>query len=256
MKNVAVIFAGGVGTRMYGDLPKQFLEVSEKPIIIQTLELFSINEQIDSIYIACVKDYIPMLRKMIRKFNIRKVAKVFPGGETGQDSIFLGLSKVKKDYENACVVLHDGVRPLVDQATISKCIKDAHKFGCAVTVTPIYETPIISKNGEYVTDVVERSWSYTAQAPQCFNLNEILKWHKEERSKERPYEGVVDSCSLAFKYGEKPHLTIGNRGNIKVTTMEDYLTLIANSAAQNYEQLFILQENRRNAEGRSRKHKN
>ena len=95
----------------------------------------------------------------------------------------------------------------------------------------------------------EREKVYTAQAPQVFRLAEILAWHEQERASENPYDGIVDSCGLAFKYGKNPHMTVGNRGNIKVTTMEDYLTLISNSAAANYEQLFRLAENREKAEG-------
>lgn len=249
MKNIAVVFAGGVGSRMYGDLPKQFLEVNEKPIIIQTLELFEVNDKIDEIYIACIKDYISVLEGMIKKFNVQKVVRVFPGGESGQDSIYIGLSEVKKDNDNAVVLIHDGVRPLVDQKTIDACIEDVNKYGSAITSTPVFETPLFTEDGETVSAMPERSKSYTAQAPQCFVLNDILEWHKRERQEAVPYEGIVDSCGLAFKYGAKPHLTEGNRGNIKVTTVEDYLTLIANSTAQNYEMLFKLTENKRKKEG-------
>lgn len=245
MKNIAVVFAGGVGSRMYSDLPKQFLEVNEKPIIIQTLELFEVNEKIDEIYIACIEQYIPLLNDMLKKFNVQKVVRVFPGGASGQDSIYIALSEVKKDHDDAVVLIHDGVRPLVDQRTINACIADVNEYGSAITSTPVFETPLFTDDGKTVGAMPERSKTYTAQAPQCFMLNDILGWHDKERVLDEPYSGIVDSCGLAFKYGAKPHLTEGNRGNIKVTTMEDYLTLIANSTAQNYEQLFKLTENKR-----------
>ena len=248
MKNIALIFAGGVGSRMYGDLPKQFLEVNGKPIIIQTLELFEANENIDEIYVACIEEYIETLEKMVKKFNVSKISKIFSGGISGQDSIYKGLSEIKKENENALVLLHDGVRPLVEQKTINNCISDAKKFGSAITVTPIFETPIVSDDGEYVSSMPERARMYTAQAPQCFYLNDILSWHEREHGSVDPYFGVVDSCGLAFKNGVKPHLTLGNRGNIKVTTMEDYLTLVSSSAMTNYEQLFKLAENRKKNE--------
>ncbi|MBR1801842.1 2-C-methyl-D-erythritol 4-phosphate cytidylyltransferase [Candidatus Saccharibacteria bacterium] len=253
MKNIAMIFAGGVGSRMHSDIPKQFLEVGGKPIIIQTLELFELNENVDAIYVACVKEYIATLEEMIRKFNVQKVVRVFPGGETGQDSIYIGLSEIKKDYDDALVLIHDGVRPLVEQKTIDRCVEDALKYGSAVTSTPAFETPILTEDGEYVAAMPERQKVYTAQAPQCFKLSDILKWHEAERMNENPYSGIVDSCGLAFKYGGNPHLTIGNRGNIKVTTLEDYLVLVSNSAAQNYEQLFKLSENRKVHEGENEK---
>jgi len=256
MKNIALIFAGGVGSRMHGDVPKQFLEVSGKPIIILTLELFEQNDNIDEIYIACVKQYIPQLEDMIRRFSVTKVRRVFPGGASGQDSIYKGLKEIQKDhFDNPVVLIHDGVRPLVNQKTINNCVRDAHKYGSAITVTPAFETPLISEDGGgVVSSMPERSKVYTAQAPQCFRLEDVVRWHENERNKnEEPYEGIVDSCGLCFKYGGNPHLTEGNRGNIKVTTMEDYLTLISNSSAANYEQLFKLQANLRKAEEKKAK---
>ena len=244
MKNVAIIFAGGTGSRMHGDVPKQFLEVSGKPIIIQTLELFEVNEDIDEIYVACVAEHIPTLEDMISRFMVHKIRRIFPGGKTGQDSIYKALTEVKKDHDDAYVLIHDGVRPLVDQATINRCIQDVEKYGSAITATPAFETPLLSEDGKTVDKMPERSKVYTAQAPQCFKLSEILAWHEKERATENPYEDVVDSCGLAFKYGGNPHLTEGNRGNVKVTTVEDYLTLISNSAVANYGQLFRLIENR------------
>lgn len=243
MKNIALIFAGGVGTRMHSELPKQFLEINGKPIIIQTLELFEANPDIAEIYIACVASHIDYLNDLIQKFHISKITAVFPGGETGQDSIYIGLSKIKEQNENALVLIHDGVRPLVDQETINSCIKDANEFGSSITATPVYETPLLSEDGLTIDSMLDRKNTYTAKAPQCFYLNDILGWHNNERSLDTPYDGIVDSCGLAFKYGVKPHLTIGNRGNIKVTTMEDYLVLVANASAENYAKLFELREN-------------
>lgn len=245
MRNIVLIFAGGVGNRMYGDEPKQFLEVSGKPIIVQTIELFEQNEQVDEIYIACVKKYIPRLEEAVRRFSVTKIRRIFPGGRTGMDSIYRGLSEIAEDHEDATVLIHDGVRPLVDQKTISNCIADVEKFGSAVTVTPAFETPIISEDGKEVGQMVVRDKMYTVQAPQCFRLREILKFHEKERTGKAPYEGIVDSCGLAFKHGLKAHMTEGNRGNVKVTTLEDYLTLISNSAVENYRQLFRLAENRK-----------
>ena len=141
-------------------------------------------------------------------------------------------------------MIHDGVRPLVDQATIQRCLTDVAKYGSAITTTPAFETPLLSEDGKTVSKMPDRAKVYTAQAPQCFKLTEILNWHEQERQQPDPYAEIVDSCGLAFKYGGNPHLTEGNRGNVKVTTVEDYLTLISNSAVANYEQLFRLIENR------------
>lgn len=243
MPNIVLIFAGGVGNRMHSSKPKQFLEVNGKPIIIMTIEQFEINNNIDEIYVACVEDYIDELNGMIDKFNVKKIKRVFPGGESGQDTIYKGLVEIGKDYGNACVLIHDGVRPLVSQDTIDKCVRDVNEYGSAVTVTPAFETPLISLDGDNVDAMPLRKNVYTAQAPQCFMLKDILEWHFKERRKEEPYNGIVDSCGLAFSNGFRAHLTEGNRGNIKVTTVDDYLTLISNSNVNNYEQLFELVKN-------------
>jgi 2-C-methyl-D-erythritol 4-phosphate cytidylyltransferase len=250
MKKIALIFAGGVGSRMYSRLPKQFLEINGKPIIIQTLELFETNPDIDEIYIACVASHIDYLKGLIKKFRISKISAVFPGGETGQDSIYIGLTKVKKDHKDAVVLIHDGVRPLVDQKTISDCITDVKSYGSAITAAPAFETPIVSRDGKTVDAMLDRNVVYVAKAPQCFKLSDILSWHEQERATDKPYKGIVDSCGLAFKYGVKPHITLGNRGNVKVTTMEDYLVLVANATAENYAKLFELKNNRKEAEKR------
>lgn len=249
MKNIALIFAGGAGQRMGAEVPKQFLQVCGKEIIIHTLELFEENDQVDEIYVACIKGWIPFLEKLISKYDIDKVVRIFPGGKTGQDSIFVGLEEVKKDHDDAIVLIHDGVRPLVSQETISNCIDAAHKFGSAVTVTPCYETPIKSVEGDVVTEMPDRRIMYTAQAPQCFHLTDLHALHLAERQVNPDYEGIVDSCGLMFKHGIKSHLVEGNRGNIKVTTQEDFCTLIGNLNARDYRTLLNIGEHKLKLEG-------
>lgn len=242
MKSIALIFAGGAGQRMGAEVPKQFLQVCGKEIIIHTLELFEENEQVDEIYIACIEGWIPFLQNLIIKHDIGKVVRIFPGGKTGQDSIFIGLSEIKKDHDDAIVLIHDGVRPLVSQDTISACIGETMEYGSAITVTPCYETPIKSDDGLEVCEMPDRKIMYTAQAPQCFYLNNLYNVHLEERKINPDYEGIVDSCGLMFKYGINSHLVEGNRGNIKVTTHEDFCTLIGNLNARDYSTLLNIKE--------------
>lgn len=247
MKNIALIFAGGVGSRMNAVVPKQFLEISNKPIIIHTIERFEVNPKIDDIYIGCIKSYVPELKKMLERFSVTKVKMVYPGGDSGQDTIYKGLVEIKKNEEDAIVLIHDGVRPLIEQETIDNCIRDANKYGSAVTVTPAFETPIISKDGKNVEEMPPRKMVYTAQAPQCFKLNEVLSWHEKERKEEgvKAYDSIVDTCGLAVKNCVKPHLTEGNRGNVKVTTYNDYLTLIANNLSNDIERFLLIKERNR-----------
>lgn len=135
--NIAVIFAGGSGTRMNTkSRPKQFLDLNGKPIIIYTIELFDNHPDIDGIVVVCLESWIPFLQKMLKKFEISKVVRVIPGGVSGQDSIFKGLcaaeeyAKDQKD-ENVIVLIHDGVRPLITEDTITDNINKVKECAAA-----------------------------------------------------------------------------------------------------------------------------
>ena len=127
--NIAIVFAGGVGKRMgQTDKPKQFLEIAGKPIIIHTLEKFEENPNINGIVIACLKEWIKYLEELIKKFNITKVAKIVEGGETGQLSIYKGIEAAHTLYpENSIILIHDGVRPFINEDLINKNIENVKK---------------------------------------------------------------------------------------------------------------------------------
>ena len=146
--NIAVIFAGGSGSRMHTkSRPKQFLEYNGKPIIIYTLELFDNHPQIDSIVVSCIESWIPFLEKMLKKFEITKVQRIVPGGETGQDSIYNGLSAAHdlSEGDNDVVLIHDGVRPLITEQTITDNIKKVCEEGSCITCIPATETFILNQ---------------------------------------------------------------------------------------------------------------
>lgn len=238
-KNLAIIFAGGSGARMGSGIPKQFIEVHGKPIIIHTLEIFEEHPKIDAIYIACKGDYIPRLEKMLKRFMITKVEKVVPGGATGQDSIRNALEAAAENHGGDSIVLiHDGVRPCITGELIDDDLECVMKKGSAVTCTALFETPVISREGTYVEDVPPRSELFTAQAPQCFYLGEVLEAHKEIRKKNPEYAGIVDTCSLMKACGKNVAIVKGNRGNIKVTTPEDLYTFRAMIEYRETEQAF------------------
>lgn len=244
MKKIALIFAGGTGQRVGADIPKQFLQIYGKEIIIHTLELFENNKNIDEIYVACKEDWIPYLRKLLKKYELEKVTGVFPGGNTGQDSIYRTLEKIKESNDNAIVLIHDGVRPLVTEETINNCVKTTEEHGSAVPVVSCYETPIVSTDGVSVEEMPTRKNVYLAQAPQGYYLNDILEAHTKERIDNPSYDGIVDSCGLMFKHGFNSYLIPGDRGNIKVTTPADFYTLINNFNIKDYEQIAILKKKR------------
>jgi 2-C-methyl-D-erythritol 4-phosphate cytidylyltransferase len=133
--------------------PKQFLELKGKPIIIYTLELFDNHSDIDGIVVVCLESWIPFLHKQIKKFEINKVVEVVPGGETGQGSIYNGLAAAAKHYDDDCLVLiHDGVRPLITEKTISDNISTAAEFGNCITCIPATETFVVrQKDGRWIS---------------------------------------------------------------------------------------------------------
>ncbi|MBQ3782524.1 MAG: 2-C-methyl-D-erythritol 4-phosphate cytidylyltransferase [Lachnospiraceae bacterium] len=222
MSNIAVIFAGGKGVRMGCGIPKQFLEINGKPILVHTLELFQEHDEIDKIYISVLEEYIKKTEKLVKKFNLDKVVKVIPGGATAQDSIYLGLKAVEAENDgDSIVLLHDGVRPFVSEETISKNIASVKEKGNAITCTACYETILLSETGNHVDKVPYRKDTFAAQAPQSFRLKDIIKAHDEVRATNPTYENMVDSCTIMKTLGKEVNMIPGNRGNIKVTTPED-----------------------------------
>lgn len=221
-KHIAIIFAGGTGVRMGTSIPKQFIEVYGRPIIIHTLEIFDNCEDIDSIYVACKADYITRTEKLLRRYDITKVKKIVPGGATGQDSIYNALSAAAAENPaDSIVLIHDGVRPCIGDSLIKKNIEMAQKYGNSVTCTAMYETPIESTGGEVVEETPNRKDFYTAQAPQTFRLGDVMEAHEKIRKTNPSYDGIIDTCTLMKKLGHEVHILPGPRGNIKVTTPED-----------------------------------
>lgn len=221
-RNIAIIFAGGSGERMGSGIPKQFIEVEGKPIIIHTLDLFEDHQMIDDIFIACKADYISKLEKLVARHMISKVRKIVPGGTTGQDSIYQALSAAHEELgPDNIVLIHDGVRPCVTPDTIEKNIEAMKEFGSAVTCNKFFETPVTSADGKIVESMADRGTTYTVQAPQTFKLGDVIEEHLKVRAVNPNYEGIIDTCTLMHKAGKEIHLVEGNRGNIKVTTPED-----------------------------------
>lgn len=220
-KNIALIFAGGHGRRMNNaGKPKQFLELKGKPIIVYTLELFEKHKDIDAIIVACLDVWIPYLKQLIQMYNLTKVVEVVPGGETGQESIFATLKLASEFFAHDSIVLiHDGVRPLINEQTITDNIDTVRKYGSCITCVPAIETFVVSRD-DGMLDIPERKDSLIARAPQSFILKDILKAHLEARQK--GLNNFVDSCSLMNYCGHMLHTVIGPIENIKITTPMDY----------------------------------
>ncbi len=237
--NVALIFAGGSGTRMNSRArPKQFLQFYGKELIIHTLENFQNHSEIDAIVVVCIEDWIPYLNKILEKYEIDKVKTVVPGGTTGQESIFHGLCAIKEFApENSIVLIHDGVRPFVNEQLISDCINSVKEHGSAITVTPAIETIVTTNDGK-ISNIIDRSKCYHAKAPQCFLLNEILNAHN--KAIEDGNTNMIDSASLMKLYGHELYTVQGNFDNIKITTPADFYTFKALYEVREQQQIFGL----------------
>lgn len=239
--NVGVIFAGGCGTRMNTkSKPKQFLDLNGKPIIVYTIELFDNHPQIDGIVVVCIEPWIPYLKKMIRKFEITKVVRIVPGGNSGQESIYNGLCAAEdftkeKNEQNSIVLIHDGVRPLITEQTITDNIAKVKECGSCITTVPAIETVIVD-NHDGTLVIPKRSDCLMARAPQSFYLKDILEAHR--RSQAEGKTEFIDSCSLMSHYGYKLGLVQGPMENIKITTPTDYFVLRAMVEVHENQQIF------------------
>lgn len=238
--NIAVIFAGGVGSRMHSkDMPKQFLEVHGKPIIIHTLEVFEHHPDIDAIVVACVESGISHLQTLLLQYNLKKVRKIVPGGTTGQESIYNGLCAAEDiaQGQDSIVLIHDGVRPMIYEKTISDNLACVAAHGSSITCVTVKETVLlVSQETGAVEAVPERRNSRLARAPQCFWLEDILQVHRQARREH--LNDFIDSCTMMHHYGKKLYLIDGPQENIKITTPDDFYALRALLDARESAQIY------------------
>jgi len=205
----ALIFAGGSGTRMNSKgRPKQFLQFYGKELIIHTLENFQNHPEIDGITVVCIEEWIPYLKKILAKFEIDKVKAIVSGGSTGQESIYKGLCATNEYAdENSIILIHDGVRPFLNEDVITACIKSVKEKGSAITVVPAIETIVTTQDGK-IDSITDRSKCSLARAPQCFFLKDILSTHKKAIADGNT--NMIDSASLMKFYGFQLYTVSGN----------------------------------------------
>jgi D-ribitol-5-phosphate cytidylyltransferase len=238
--NIGVIFAGGVGSRMHSkERPKQFLEIYNKPIIVHTIEYFQSCELIDSIVVVCVENWIEYFKSLVDKYRLDKIKRIVPGGKTGQLSIYNGLCAAKEISNNTdddIVLIHDGVRPLINEKLLCKNIEDVKKYRTSITSGIVKETIVEIDDIGDIKFVPDRAHSRVAKAPQCFLLSDILSAHEKALS-----EGIntfIDSCTMMKYYGFALHMTDGPYENIKITTPDDFYTMRAILQAKEDAQIY------------------
>jgi 2-C-methyl-D-erythritol 4-phosphate cytidylyltransferase len=218
--NVAMIIAGGSGQRMNQDIPKQFINVHDKPVIVYTLEAFQKHPNIDKICVVCLSGWEEILKAYAKQFKIDKLEWVVSGGENGQESIRNGIYKVKEDLNmDDMILIHDAIRPMVSQEIISECISKCKLYGSAVTVIPCAEAMILTEDLVKSNELIDRSKLVRTQTPQAFYLDKLLLAHEEAMKK-----GITNSVAtvtLMIELGYDVYFSAGSEKNIKLTTTDD-----------------------------------
>lgn len=220
MANIALIIAGGSGSRMHQDIPKQFLTVNERPVIIYTLEAFEKHPEIDAIAVVCIEGWEPLLKAYASQFNITKLKYIIPGGKNGQDSIRNGVFELEKHFAaNDLVLIHDAIRPMVSAEIISDNIRIAREYGNAITVIPCAEAMMQTEDGLVSTGSYPRDHLKRTQTPQAFRIGDICDLHR--RALAAGITNSVASCTLMIEMGKQVYFSAGSEKNIKLTTVED-----------------------------------
>jgi len=218
--NVALLTAAGQGTRMGQDIPKQFLHIHDKPVIIYTLERFQNSPLIDAIVLVTLEHWEDFVWSYAKQFNITKLKWVVPGGATGQESITNGLAVLKRECpEDSVVMIHDGNRPMVDNDIISDSLSVYQQFGGAIAAIPCTEAVFKSSDGLTSMETIPREELWRTQTPHTYALRDAV-WAYEEAIRLN-ITNTTAICSLMNILGREIHFSKGSEKNIKLTTLED-----------------------------------
>ena len=218
--NIALILAGGSGSRTEQSVPKQFISIYEKPIIIYTLEAFQNHPEVDGIIVSCIDGWHDVLKGYAAAAGITKLRWIVDGGDNGQSSArnaLLTLEDVCKDDD--IVIIHDAVRPMISQEIITDCIEKAKEYGSVLSAIRCQETIMRTEDGEEGHIGIDRNDIMRVQTPQAYKYGRVLWAHKE--ALKRGITNAVYTNTLMMELGEELHFSCGSNKNIKITTLED-----------------------------------
>lgn len=218
----AVILAGGSGTRMGTKMPKQFLNICSRPVIVRSADAFLDSEMCDSVIITVPPEFTDYTRSLMKQYRPDGKTEVISGGANRNSSLLNALEFIKRNKEydgDTAVLTHDAVRPFINKRIIEDNIKAVRRYGGCNTVVKCVDTVLVSNDGKFISSVPERDKLYNAQTPQSFNFLSLLGIY--ERMTDEEKENMTDACSVFLKYGKKVALVDGDQNNIKITYKSD-----------------------------------
>ncbi|MDB8553980.1 IspD/TarI family cytidylyltransferase [Turicibacter sanguinis] len=220
--NIALIIAGGSGSRMGQDIPKQFIHIYEKPVLIYTLESFQNHPEIDAIEVVCIDGWHDILWAYAKQFNITKLKWVISGGKTGQESIRNGVYNLKQVCSDKdTLIIHDGIRPLVDPSVLSDVIVKCQLYGNAVTSMPYNEQIFVIDDPKSTIKYIPRETLKRVSTPQAYKFDKLL-WAYDKAFKEGiGIHGSSYTNTMMVELGERLYFAAGSDKNIKLTTKDD-----------------------------------
>jgi 4-diphosphocytidyl-2-methyl-D-erithritol synthase len=220
--NIAIIIAGGSGQRTGQDIPKQFINVYDKPILIYTLEGFQKHPQIDEIGLVCLNGWHDVVRAYAKQFNIDKLKWIISGGETAQESIREGVYYLEgKCSEEDVIIIHDGIRPLVDDSVLSDVIMKCEKYGNAVTALPYNEQIFVADDSISTVQYIPREALRRVSTPQAYRYGRLDAAYHEAYEKKTGIYGSSYTNTMMVELGERLYFANGSDKNIKITTKDD-----------------------------------
>ena len=184
------------------------------------MEIFQHHPEIDEIVVICLQGWEKILQAYANQFNITKLIRIIQGGESGQESIYNGISSLEKDHhEDDLVLVHDGNRPFLSSKMISDCIRTADQYGCSVAAIPCHEAMVLTDDGFISTGNIDREHLKRTQTPHGFKLGKMCELHR--RAREKGIVNTTATCTLMMELGEPVYFYDGSEKNIKLTTLDD-----------------------------------
>lgn len=220
--NIAVVTAAGVGSRMGQDIPKQFINVYDKPVIIYTLEAFQKHPNVDKIVVVCLDGWHDILRAYAKQFGITKLDKIVSGGNSAQESISKGVFSLEGIAEkDDIIIIHDGVRPLVDSEVLSDVIAKCSQYGNAVSSMPYNEQIFVKTDETKTNQYIDRNTLRRVSTPQAYRFEKLLWAYKKAFAENIGISGSSYTNTMMTDLGETLYFAAGSDMNIKLTTKEN-----------------------------------